>query len=279
MVLRPQPQILMIDTDKVEDLIFLSYLTNYNLNQIHKIIGSVNNSVFESEYQKENNKRQFEETDRTTKITIQKLKYYGVEAIPFTSAKYPKVIRKLKDFPPVLYVRGKLKNRKLAAIVGSRNASKIAPGKVLEISKSFIDGGYGIASGLAIGIDTYAHEAAINESGYTVAVLPTSLDTIYPAENFGLANKIIDRGGALLSEIPIGINRGKKSYIERNRLQTALSDFVVPVELGVSSGTMHTVNFCIQQGKTLLLPIPSEATFTTFKEYYEGILFLQNKFK
>ena len=75
MVLRPQPQILMIDTDKVEDLIFLSYLTNYNLSQIHKIINSVDNSVFESEYQKENNKRQFEETDRTTKITIEKLKY------------------------------------------------------------------------------------------------------------------------------------------------------------------------------------------------------------
>jgi DNA protecting protein DprA len=209
---------------------------------------------------------------------LERLRYYNIEPIPYHSSRYPKQLLKLKDYPPILYVKGKLKKANLAAIVGSRNASKIAPELVHSMAKVFIKHKIGIISGLALGIDALAHSATVNEGGYTIAVLPTSLDNIYPLENYGIANKILQAKGALISEIPIGINRGKLSFIERNRIITALSDFVIPVEMGTSSGTMHTVNYCIRQQKKLLIPIPSSKTLEQYRKYYEGITYLLNKY-
>jgi DNA protecting protein DprA len=269
----------MMDFNSLEGIIFLTYLTKFNIGEIHKIINNQEHYYYEREYEQDSKKKLIDEALKLTSINIERLKFLGIEPIPFNSSKYPRDLKRLKDFPPILYVKGSIKNINLAAIVGSRNASNIAFSKVTEVCKFFIKSGYGIVSGLALGIDSYAHEVAINEKGYTIAVLPTSLDTVYPLENFKLANKILSSNGALISEIPLGINRGKLSFIERNRLQSGISDFVVPVEMGINSGTMHTVNFCLSQNKKLLLPIPGDEALTSYKQFYEGIVFLLDKYK
>ena len=268
----------MIDLKTTEGLIFLSYLTNYNLQDIHSII---NNDFKEEpiEYLKRFNSKSIEDAQRTTDLAIEKLKYFGITAISYYDKKaYPKQLRLLKDFPPVLYVRGKLVKKSFTAIVGSRESSQIAERKVTEITKVFLGSNFGIISGLALGIDTYAHTTAYMNGGYTIAVMPTSLDTIYPLENYKLANSIVKHGGALISELPLSINRGKKSFIERNRLQVAMSDFVMPVEMGINSGTMHTVNFCLRQNKKLVIPIPSQMVVEKYNHYYGGIIYLVDKF-
>jgi DNA protecting protein DprA len=265
----------MIQDGTIEELLFLSYLTKYNISEIYKIVEE--DGYYHEKYSK--NQKLIDEVAKTVEITLEKLNYYKIEAIPYFSPKYPKPLLKLKDKPPILYLKGTLKKSKLAAIVGSRDSSKIAPDVVDSVSKVFIEYKIGIASGLALGIDTLAHNSAINNGGYTVAVLPTSLENIYPSENYKLANKILSSSGALVSEIPIGINRGKLSFIERNRIISALSEFVVPIEMGTSSGTMHTVNFCVRQNKKLLLPIPSQNTIEKYRKHYEGISFLLAKYK
>src|SRR5690606_9491771 len=131
----------------------------------------------------------------------------------FYSPSYPKTLSILKDAPPILYIRGKLRMRKLVAIVGSRNASPVAEQVVKKIVTICGLKKYGIVSGLAMGIDSFAHQSAIDQGCYTMAVLPTALDHIYPVENYRLANKILENKGALISEIPLGINRGRLSFI------------------------------------------------------------------
>jgi DNA processing protein len=135
--------------------------------------------------------------------------------------------------PPVLFCKGYFKNEKNIAIVGTRKASKFAKSTVDWVTKIFASKGFGIVSGLAVGIDSMAHLAAINYEAYTIAILPNSIDYIYPKENYKLANDILESGGCILSELPVGINRGKRAFVERNRLQTAISEYVVPIEMGI----------------------------------------------
>ncbi|RZK06763.1 MAG: DNA-processing protein DprA, partial [Flavobacterium sp.] len=273
----------MIDINSTEGIIFLSYLTRYNIAEIYNILNLQEHNYFEIEYlankvDKSLPKR-IQEALKTTEITVEKLRYHQIQAIPFFDVNYPIGLKKLKDAPPILYVRGKLKNMHFTAIVGSRKASPIASDSVMEIAETFHHYKFGIVSGLALGIDEYAHSAALKLKGYTAAILPTSLDNIYPLENYGLANRILESEGVLISEIPIGINRGKMSFIERNRLQTGISDFTIPVEMGVNSGTMHTVNFCIQQSKKLLIPIPPKEVLDKYQPFYDGIIHLRDKYK
>jgi DNA protecting protein DprA len=276
----------MIDLQSIDGLLFLSYLTNYNIEEIYSSLqysefgGFIDDFIrYKREKQQHFNLTNINKALEDSILAKEKLKYYSIEMIPFYSSKYPSQLSSLKDKPPILYVRGQLKKKKFAAIVGSRNSSKLAKETINLVSEEFIKLKYGIVSGLAIGIDTIAHNIALEKGAYTVSVLPTSLDTIYPVENFKLANDIIDRKGALISEIPIGINRGKRSFVERNRLQAALSDFVVPIEMGINSGTMHTVNYCLKQNKNLLLLRPPENMGAEYNSYYEGINHLIHRFQ
>lgn len=158
------------------------------------------------------------------------------------------------------------------AIVGSRRLSSYGKQHTLAIGEAVAQAGVHIISGLAIGVDAYAHLAALNAGGRTIAVLPCHPSRIYPASNSGLAHRILEANGTLLGEYPPGQDiTYKYNFVERNRLISGLADAVLLTEAAANSGSLHTAKFAAEQGKTVLaLPGPvgsplSEGTNTLIK--------------
>jgi DNA protecting protein DprA len=266
----------------ITDILFLSYFTQYNITEIYRAFdyGSIDDFIEDYIRHKRDSGYQIESSfikqcwnDAYTRY--EEMKYSGIQFISYFSPEYPSKLKELSKAPPLLYIKGHLKNERNVAIVGSRITSQFADETVSKIVKIFLENNYGTVSGLAYGIDKMAHEHTLNNKGYTVAVLPNSLDYVYPKEHISLANEILDKGGAIVSEVPKGINLGKKGFVQRNRIQSGLSEIVFPVEMGTNSGTMHTVQFCIQQKRKLYLIQPSEDKKSLPE--YEGIFELLNR--
>lgn len=178
----------------------------------------------------------------------------NIKIICYDETSYPKRYLKLKDYPLILYVRGSvniLNSIKAIAIVGTREPTSYGVKIGERISEVFTENGFTIISGLALGCDTAAHKGCLNRKGNTVAVLASGLDYIYPKENKHLAYEIIENGGCLISEYPIGITPRPNFFVERDRLQSGLSLGVIVVETDIKGGTMHTVNFAIEQNRKL----------------------------
>ena len=162
---------------------------------------------------------------------------------------YPALLRRIDGPPPLLAVRGEtdILNRRGMAIVGSRNAS-IAGVKMAErLARGLGEKDYVITSGLARGIDTAAHSAAL-KSG-TIAVLAGGVDHIYPPENAPLVEAILQNGGAIVSEMPFGWAPHARDFPRRNRLISGLSLGVVIVEASNRSGALHTARFALEQNR------------------------------
>lgn len=142
-----------------------------------------------------------------------------------------------------------LLDKPLVAIVGSR---KVSPyGKVItqQIAGELARAGVVIVSGLAFGVDSIAHQATLDVGGQTIAVLPCGIDSIYPASHAGLANQIINMGGALVSEYSPGSGLPMKhQFIARNRIIAGLSQAVLITEAAAKSGSLHTAEFALEQG-------------------------------
>ncbi|UCC80977.1 MAG: DNA-processing protein DprA [Candidatus Zixiibacteriota bacterium] len=175
------------------------------------------------------------------------------EFVAITDENYPEKLREIPDPPPYLYFSGQLNVLKgpCLAVVGSRKPSdygqRIARNMVGELAAS----GITIVSGLAYGIDSTAHEAALRSGGRTVAVFGNSLDIIYPAGNRRLANEIKDKG-CLVSEFPRGTQPEPYNFPVRNRIISGLSDGVLVVEAREKSGALITANHALNQGRDVL---------------------------
>jgi DNA processing protein len=188
------------------------------------------------------------------------LERYGdaeVELLTFFDERYPERLRELADPPPLIYVRGDvdvLARERLAALVGTREPTAFGIAAGTDLTGALADAGWGIVSGLARGIDTIAHRVALERSATTIAVLGGGLDRIYPAENESLAARIVESGGALISEHPFGAPALPPRLVARDRLQSGLSVAVVIAQTGLDSGTMHTARFAAAQGRALLCP-------------------------
>lgn len=239
----------------LEQLVFLSFLTHHNVPKIHALLElmSENGDLFIFE-PPDFSREVLNKCLNQARDSISKMKENGVEAIPFYSENYPAALRQIDDFPPVLYLKGNASwEPRLAAVVGPRDSSPFANEKTVHVTRMLIEQGFGIVSGLAMGIDTIAHEVAVDLGAYTLAVLPGHLDPIYPPQNKDLGNRIIDQGGTLVSEIPFGIPLTKQRFLERNRLTTAFSKVVLPIEWREKGGTYKTIKHALTQGKALLL--------------------------
>jgi len=138
------------------------------------------------------------------------------------------------------------------AVVGSRKATPYGRAVTKQLVEALSRRGVVIISGLALGIDSIAHQTAISAGGLTVAILPTPLDSIYPASHLGLARQIIDSGGCILSEYPPGAPVYQVNFIARNRIVSGLADILLITEAVAKSGTMHTARFALEQGKTVM---------------------------
>ncbi|MEI6132344.1 MAG: DNA-processing protein DprA [Bacillota bacterium] len=192
---------------------------------------------------------------------------------------YPVLLEYTNDKPMVLYVRGELnKEDKLLAIIGSRTATSYGLDVAFSFSKKLAESGITIVSGLARGVDTYAHAGAIKGRGRTIAVLGCGVDIAYPSENAGLL-KEIEKNGAIISELPPGTRPSKYTFPLRNRIIAGMSAGVFVTEAGPDSGTRITVDYANNYGKAIYA-VPGEITrqnfFGTNKMLKDGAIFVTN---
>lgn len=157
--------------------------------------------------------------------------------------------------PPFFFLTVKgtdyhLWSENMVAVVGTRNPSPLGTAFARGISEAIYDHGYNVVSGLALGIDSEAHRVAVRKGLPTIAVLAHGLgEPIYPEHNTDLAQEILDNGGCLVSEYPFEYAVEKYQFVERDRLQSALSQAVVIVETEVNGGAMHTARYAQEQGR------------------------------
>jgi len=142
--------------------------------------------------------------------------------------------------------------RPAVAIVGSRRVTPYGKTVTAQLASELAQAGVVIISGLALGVDSISHKAALDAGGLTIAILPTGLDNIYPAAHRHLAKQILEQGGALISEYPEGSTVYKGNFIARNRLISGLADAVLITEAAEKSGSLHTADFALDQGKEVL---------------------------
>jgi len=182
------------------------------------------------------------------------LSKWPIQQIKKTDKKYPSLLRRIKNSPKLLYLRGELKeNEKCFAIVGTRNCSDYGKEIAFSIAKELSEAGLTVVSGLARGIDTFSHKGALEGKGRTIAVLGTGLDekSIYPRENLALCKKILEKGGCLISEYPPGTFGKKQNFPKRNRIISGMSLGVLIVEAKLKSGALITANWARKQKKKI----------------------------
>lgn len=184
------------------------------------------------------------------------------EVLPGDSA-FPEAFKHLPQPPRQIYVLSNdfasLLNQPLVAIVGSRKASSYGRLVTQQLATELATAGAVIISGLALGIDSIGHQAALDASGQTIAILPCGLDKIYPATHYHLAKNILVNGGALISEYQEGTEPRKENFIARNRLIAALGQGIIITEAAINSGSLHTARFALEQGKTVMA-VPGSIT-------------------
>ena len=181
---------------------------------------------------------------------------YKVIKINMNSKYYPERLRNIDSPPKQLYCLGNLEllnYEKSIAIIGSRNCSYYGERATKDFAYNLAKEDVCIVSGLAKGIDSFAHIGALNAKGKTIAVIGSGLDNIYPKENLKLANSIIKNNGLIITEYPLGTKPLKQHFPARNRIISGLSKSVLVTEARKNSGTNITVNFALEQGKDVFV--------------------------
>lgn len=177
-----------------------------------------------------------------------------VQQLTAEQAIFPKRLLKIPQPPSRLYVKGNPSAWDLpcVSIVGSRKPTPYGRRLTEQFAQELAGYGIAIVSGLAFGVDSLAHRAALTAGGVTIAVLAGGLDTIYPPAHIPLAHQIIAQDGALISEYPEGTSALKHHFIARNRLIAGLSTGVLVTEAAKNSGSLHTAAFALEQGHTVM---------------------------
>lgn len=179
---------------------------------------------------------------------------YKIDMTCIGDSEYPKVLHKITNPPFIIFSRGaKIDDKKKIAIVGTRKPTTEAIKYTLELSRDISKLEYVVVSGLAYGIDSFAHRATLESNGKTIAVLPSGLESIYPQSNSQLALRILESGGSIISEYPPGVEPLKYRFLERNRIVSAISEAVIVVEAPERSGALSTASHAMRQGKPVIV--------------------------
>ena len=197
---------------------------------------------------------------------------------------YPSRLKNIENPPAYLFVRGNLKNLygDNIAVVGSRDATQYGKYVSRKIGKELADKNINIVSGLAIGIDKFAHLGALDSSiGKTIAILGTGVsnDEIYPYQNKNLFEKILENNGTIISEFKLYSKPNKDNFPLRNRIISGISDKIIVVEAGSKSGSLITARFGLEQGKDIYaVPgnITSKNSIGTNRLIEEGAFLFKN---
>lgn len=175
----------------------------------------------------------------------------GARLVRWTDVEYPPNLKQIADPPPYLFARGLLEPNDTAcvAVVGARAASEAGLRMAQRLGFELAARGFVVVSGLARGIDGAAHRGALEAGGRTIAVLGCGIDVAYPPEHRGLADSIVERRGAVLSELPLGTAPLPENFPSRNRILSGLSLGVVIVEAAEKSGSLITARMALEQDR------------------------------
>jgi len=195
-------------------------------------------------------------------VELEKVKEIGGDILILDDGSYPNLLREIDDPPITLYVRGSWQtclDMPCIGVIGSRQCSTYGQNASEMLSRDLASRGICIVSGLARGIDTAAHRGAIRGQGKTVAVMGTGLDGVYPKENKKLVNEILDSGGAVASQFPLGTPPIPENFPYRNRIISGLSLGVLIVEASERSGSLITARLAAEQNREVMA-VPGNIT-------------------
>ena len=213
---------------------------------------------------------------------IKELKKNNMDVISIYDKEYPQSLKEIYDYPVSLYIKGNksILNNSNIAIIGCRNATEYGIKSAKYFSYNLTKEGFNIVSGMARGIDSYAHLGSIcgkidkkvesveksKDIGNTIAVVGNGLDIIYPKENIELAKYILNTGGAIISEYSLGTKPNKMNFPARNRIISGISSKIIVIEAKRKSGTLITVDFALEQGKEIFA-VPRKYKRRKFNRY------------
>ena len=206
---------------------------------------------------------------------LERLSRSGVAALTWHDAEYPRRLKEIPDAPPVLYCRGTLRpdDEASVAVVGTRRPTDYGYRITAELCAELAARGVVVVSGLALGIDARAHKATLDAGGRTIAALGNGLDTVYPRENRRLAERIVEEGGALVSEFPLGTRPEASNFPRRNRIISGMTLGTLITEASETSGTRWTVYHALEQNREIFCvpgSVYSDASKLTNRLIREG---------
>ena len=188
---------------------------------------------------------------------IEYMQKNNIDIININEETYPQILKEIYDPPVSLYVMGnkEILNNISIAIVGCREASEYGKSAAKYFAYNLSKSNINIVSGLAKGIDSYAHFGSIcaKHTGKTIAVVGNGLDIVYPGENKKLLKQILENGGAIISEYSLGTRPDKMNFPARNRIISGISKGVIVIEAKEKSGTLITVDFALEQGRDVFV--------------------------
>ncbi len=194
----------------------------------------------------------------------ERLMQAGVRMVTHADADYPQRLLETHNAPAVLFYRGTLPRPTsiLMAVVGTRVATPYGQVATSRLVEPLARAGLGIVSGLALGIDGLAHEAALAAGGQTFAVVGTGLDQTYPPQHAGLAERIVKEGGAVISEFPLGTGPQPYNFPQRNRIVAGMCAGTLVVEAGEKSGALLTAKLALDENREVFC-VPGNITQET----------------
>ena len=224
-----------------------------------------------------------EDAERNARYILNKSQENGIGVMGYFDEDFPELLRECiddsgKNNPPVLlYYKGdkSILSMPKLAIIGTREILPEGEKAGLYLSREFAKRGFCIVSGLAIGCDTVGHRGALDVGGKTIAFLAHGLDSIYPPENEALANDIVEQGGLLISEYPIGEPLNKYYLVARDRLQAGISKATLVIHTDTHGGTMHAANATLLSNKPLYV-VKFQEEMVMKNEKCAGNIYLAN---
>lgn len=209
------------------------------------------------------------------KVYLETVYEKGIKVLSLVDRDYPANLRSITDAPPVLYFKGTLlvQDDLALGVVGARFATSYGRQVTEKLVFDLVGAGLTIVSGLARGVDSFAHRAALEAGGRTIAVLGNGVDLIYPPENRGLAEQII-KNGAIVSEFPLGFPSMPSNFPARNRIIAGLSLGVLVTEAAIDSGSLITAGQAAEQGREVFAvpgPINSKMSAGANNLLKEGV--------
>lgn len=196
----------------------------------------------------------------------------GVRIISILDDEYPSLLKQTPDCPVFLYVKGQWASdsRRSVAVIGTRSPTEHGAIIAKRTTSFLVEDGWSIVSGLAIGCDALAHQAALDAGGHTVAVLAHGLHTIAPKQHERLAKQILENGGTLVTQFQFGEDPVPRNFAIRDRIQAGLARGVVMIQSDLEGGSMHASRAAIDYGRCLAVPFPTERDLTAKEKKIEA---------